>query len=64
MRVWIRTNFHAWRFGMSNLFMGKRYRDYIEGDSEKAPEIPQKNVTPKQSKAFRDWNEGARKARY
>ena len=55
------NNFPAWKLRMTNFLMGKRYWDYIEGDLEEAPEIPEENVTVAQIKAFKYWNQGARK---
>ena len=40
-----KNNFHAWKFRMTNFLMGKGYWEYIEGDQEKAPEIPEDNPT-------------------
>ena len=42
-----KNNFHAWRFRMTNFLMGKGYWDYIDGDNEKAPEMPEQDATPK-----------------
>ena len=46
---------------MTNFLMGKGYWDYIEGDLAEAPEIPEENATAAQIKAFKEWNQGARK---
>ena len=35
--------------------------EYIEGEHEKAPELPKRNVTAADIKAYKDWNQGARK---
>ena len=53
--------FPAWKFRMTNFLMGKGYWDYIEGDLEEALEIPEENATAAQTKAFKEWNQGARK---
>ena len=59
-----KNNFHAWKFRMTNFLMGKGYWEYIEGDQEDAPELPEENATAAQVKAFKDWNQGARKVMY
>ena len=41
--------------------MGKGYWEYIEGDLEEAPDIPEENTTTAQIKAFKDWDQGARR---
>ena len=41
--------------------MGKGYWDYIEGDLEEAQEIHEENTTVAQIRAYKDWNQGARK---
>ena len=48
-----KNNFPAWKFRMTNFLMGKGYWDYIEGDLEEAPEIPEENATAAQIKAFK-----------
>ena len=40
--------------------MGKDYWEFIEGEHEEAPMIPEENPTPAQVKAFKEWNQGAR----
>ncbi|MCO5552808.1 hypothetical protein L7F22_006325 [Adiantum nelumboides] len=59
-----KNNFHAWKFRMTNFLMGKGYWDYILGDQEKMPELLDVNPTAHQIKAFKDWNQGARKVMY
>ena len=59
-----KNNFHAWKFRMTNFLMGKGYWEYIEGDQEKAPEIPDENSTAAELKTLKDWNQGARKVTY
>ena len=55
------NNFHAWKFRMNNFLMGKGYWEYMEGEHEEAPVILDENPTAAQVKAFKDWNQGARK---
>ena len=43
--------------------MGKGYWDYNEGEHQAAPRVPEQ-PTPEQLKAFKDWNQGARKVMY
>ncbi|MCO5554111.1 hypothetical protein L7F22_007637 [Adiantum nelumboides] len=57
-----KNNFHAWKFRMTNFLMGKGYWDYIDGNQEEMPDLPDVNPTTEQIKAFKDWNQGARKA--
>ncbi|MCO5595325.1 hypothetical protein L7F22_049366 [Adiantum nelumboides] len=60
-----KNNFHAWKFRMTNFLMGKGYWDYIDGDQEKMPKLPADvNPTADQIKAFKDWNQGAKKVMY
>ncbi|MCO5557507.1 hypothetical protein L7F22_011072 [Adiantum nelumboides] len=59
-----KNNFHAWKFRMTNFLMGKDYWDYIDGNQEEMPELPDVNPTVEQIKAFKDWNQGARKVMY
>ncbi|MCO5594251.1 hypothetical protein L7F22_048278 [Adiantum nelumboides] len=59
-----KNNFHAWKFRMTNFLMGKGYWDYIDGDQEKMPELLDVNPIADQIKAFKDWNQGARKMMY
>ena len=59
-----KNNFHAWKFRMTNFLMGKGYWEYIDGDKEDAPEIPEEHVTAEQVKALKEWNQGARKVMY
>ncbi|MCO5550195.1 hypothetical protein L7F22_003677 [Adiantum nelumboides] len=59
-----KNNFHAWKFRMTNFLMGKGYWDYIDGNQEEMPELPDVNSTAEQIKAFKDWNQGARKVMY
>ena len=56
-----KNNFHAWRFRITNFLMGKGYWEYIEGEHETAPNLPEQNVTIADIKAYKDWNQGARK---
>ena len=44
--------------------MGKGYWEYIDGDLEDAPEVPDKDATTTQVKALKDWNQGSRKVMY
>src|SRR5271170_7486537 len=59
-----KNNFHAWKFRMTNFLMGKGYWEYIEGDQEDAPELPEEIATAAHVKAFKEWNQGARKVMY
>jgi hypothetical protein len=59
-----KNNFHAWKFRMTNFLMGKGFWDYVEGENEDPPELPEENATAVQIKAFKDWNQGARKVMY
>ena len=52
-----KNNFPAWKFRMTNFLMGKGYWEHIE----EAPKIPEENTIVAQIKAFKDWNQGARK---
>ena len=56
-----KNNFHAWRFRFTNFLMGKGYWHYIDGEWEETPELPENNPTAAQVKAYKDWNQGARK---
>ena len=49
---------------MTNFLLGKGYSDYIEGEHEIAPGVPEWNATPEQIKALKDWNQGSRKVMY
>ena len=59
-----KNNFHARRFRITNFLMGKGYWEYIEGEHEEAPRVPKNNPSAEQLKAFKDWNQGARKVMY
>jgi len=59
-----KNNFHAWKFRLTNFLMGKGYWDYIEGDMEKQPGLPEQNATPQQIKAYKDWMQGSSKFMY
>ncbi|MCO5569886.1 hypothetical protein L7F22_023600 [Adiantum nelumboides] len=52
------------KFRMTNFLMGKGYWDYIDGNQEEMPELPDENPTADQIKVFKDWNQGARKVMY
>ena len=41
--------------------MGKGYWEYIEGELEEVPEIFGENAIVVQIRAYKDWNQGARK---
>ncbi|MCO5592902.1 hypothetical protein L7F22_046906 [Adiantum nelumboides] len=49
---------------MTNFLMGKGYWDYIDGNQEEMPKLPDENPTANQIKPFKDWNQGARKVMY
>ncbi|MCO5559754.1 hypothetical protein L7F22_013356 [Adiantum nelumboides] len=59
-----KNNFHAWKFRMTNFLMGKGYWDYIDGNQEEMPELPDVNPTAEQIKVFKDWNQEVRKMMY
>ncbi len=59
-----KNNFHAWKFRMTNFLMGKGFWEYIDGEMENAPELPEHNATTAQVKAFKDWNKVARTVIY
>ncbi|KAH7294527.1 hypothetical protein KP509_27G004700 [Ceratopteris richardii] len=59
-----KNKFHAWRFRMMNFLMGKGYWKYIEGENEKAPQLPERNQTADQLRAYEEWNQGARTIMY
>ncbi|KAH7286102.1 hypothetical protein KP509_33G058500 [Ceratopteris richardii] len=59
-----KNNFHAWRFRMTNFLMGKGYWKYIEGENENALQLPERNRTADQVRAYEEWNQGARKIMY
>jgi hypothetical protein len=59
-----KNNFHAWKFRMTNFLMGKGFWDYVEGENEDPLELPKENATIVEIKAFKDWNQGARKVMY
>ena len=56
-----KNNFHAWRFRITNFLMGKGYWEYIDGEQEEAPELPEEGPTADEIKAYKEWNQGARK---
>ncbi len=41
---------------MTNFLMGKGFWDYVEGENEDRPELPEENATAAEIKAFKDWN--------
>ena len=49
---------------MTNFLMGKGYWEYVEGEHEEAPELPEENPSAEQTKAMKDWNQGSRKVMY
>jgi hypothetical protein len=59
-----KNNFHAWKFRMTNFLMGKGFWDYVEGENEDPLKLPEENATVVEIKAFKDWNQGARKVMY
>ncbi len=59
-----KNNFHAWKIRMTNFLMGKGLWEYIDREMENAPELPEHNPTAAQVKAFKYWNQGARKVMY
>jgi hypothetical protein len=59
-----KNNFHAWKFRMTNFLMGKGFWDYVEGENEDPPKLPKENAIAIEIKAFKDWNQGARKVMY
>ncbi|KAH7277598.1 hypothetical protein KP509_39G058600 [Ceratopteris richardii] len=59
-----KTNPHAWRLRMTNFLMGKGYWKYIEGENENAPQLPERNQTTNELRAYEEWNQGAQKVMY
>ena len=53
-----KNNLPAWKFRMTNFLMGKGYWDYIEGDLEEAPEIPEENAQQHRSKHSKNGIKG------
>ena len=49
-----KDNFHAWKFRMTNFLMGKGYWEYIDGDLEDAPKVPDTDATAAAVKALKD----------
>ena len=50
---------------MTNSLKGKGYCwDYVDGDNEEEPEIPERNATVEQRKALKDWQQGQSKVMY
>jgi hypothetical protein len=49
---------------MTNFLMGRGFWDYVEGGNEDPPELPEKNATAVEIKAFKIWNQVARKVMY
>ena len=56
-----KNNFHAWRFRITNFLMGKGYWEYIDGEQEEAPKLAEEDPTAAEIKAYKEWNQGARK---
>ena len=50
-----KNNFPVWKFIMTNFLMRKGYWDYIEGDLEEAPEIPEENATAAQIRCLETY---------
>ena len=59
-----KENFHAWKFRITNFLMGKGYWEYIDGDLEDAPKVPDTDAAVAKVKALKDWNQGSRKVMY
>ncbi len=59
-----KNNFHASKFKMTNFLMGKGFWEYVEGENEDPPKLLEENATVVEIKAFKDWNQGARKVMY
>ncbi len=49
-----KNNFHAWKFTMTNFLMGKGFCDYVEGENENPPKLPEENAITVEIKAFKD----------
>ena len=49
-----KDNFHAWKFRITNFIMGKGYWEYIDGDLEDAPKVPDTDATAVEVKALKD----------
>ena len=56
-----KNNFHAWRFRITNFLMSKGYWEYIDGEQEETPEFLKEHPTAVEVKAYKEWNQGARK---
>ena len=50
-----KNNFPSVEIRMTNSLMGKGYWDYIEGDLEEAPEIPEENATAAQIRCLETY---------
>ena len=59
-----KNNFHSWKFRMTKFLMGKGYWEYIQGDLEEKPELPEENPTAAELKAVKDWTQGSSKVLY
>ena len=60
-----KNKFHAWKFCMTNFWMGKGYWHYVEGEHDLPPLVlAERNTTPEKIKALKDWNQGSQKVMY
>ena len=59
-----KNNYLAWKFKITNFLKGKGYWNYVDGDNEKAPEMPEINTTADQRKALKEWQQGQSKVMY
>ena len=50
-----KNNYPAWKFIITNFLKGKGYWDYVDGDNEEQPQIPETDATAEQRKALKDW---------
>lgn len=55
-----KNNYQPWKFRMRNYLIGKSLWDYVTRDEEE-PELPEKNATADELKAWREWNEKDKK---
>ena len=57
-----KNNFHARKFRMNNFLMGKGYWEYIEGEHEEAPVIPEENTTAAHIKSLQRLKPGSQES--
>ena len=57
-----KNNFHAWRFRITNFLMGKGYWEYIDGEQEEAPELPEEDPTAAENKSIQRMESGSKES--